>query len=412
MWNKSRLVDKILHEALNENLGKLIELAKKYDYNTFLDKTDSVVRIYDILYRGMTDGDRLTDFSFMTDYIGHARGYGDDNVDGIIYEYNDVLTFNDAVFNNLRKSFSNISKKELNSIYSYYFSNDKLLDAMGEEYGNEKSVINFVFKFIKSDISYIKVQQNKVKNDLLIPIMLHYAKQINKNIISFLGGDYSDYGGANEYVVRDITKYKKLSDIWKNANKQELSETIIRESLSQLNEVEQSNYNKFPLTSLVSFAKRFSDFKVFSNWYSLELNHGYYWHLTDNKNFTVRNDVSPRDMSSMAFGSSNTHDGDLMITGDLEYWDENYNTDPESWKRNIKRNYVALFDATNLDPKALTQVSRGFGNEIYLDKSDAQKLKLIGVYDLKYAKQLNKKFENIIPQSEKELNSLWRFANK
>jgi hypothetical protein len=174
-------------------------------------------------------------------------------------------------------------------------------------------------------------------------------------------------------------------------------------------EIKNIKYSKFPLSSLYLFAKKFNNFKDFSHWYSLEHNHGYYWHLTHNKNFKPSDLIAPRDMSSMS-DSNNDDYGALMITSDLEYWDEHYNTDPRTWKRDVKRNYVALFDATNIEPENLKQVGRGFGNEFYLDKSDAQKLKLIGIYDLKYAKQLDKKFHSIIPQTEKELYDLWKYS--
>lgn len=203
---------------LNENVNsypKLLDLAKLYDYETFLKKSDSVTSIYNILYRGMYDQE-LTDNSFFTDYIGHATQYGD-YVDGIIYN-DDILYFDDNTFNNLRRSFETITKKELNNIYILYFRNHKLYDAMVGEYSDEASVIKFVANFLKSNIPYTKVQQNKVKNDLLIPIMLHYAQMKGKNIIQFVGGDYIDYGGADEFVVNDITKYTKLSDIWKSVN--------------------------------------------------------------------------------------------------------------------------------------------------------------------------------------------------
>ncbi|HAT76451.1 MAG TPA: hypothetical protein DCS19_06310 [Flavobacterium sp.] len=209
-----------IREYLNENVNnytKLTDLAKQHDYETFLKKTDSLTSIYNILYRGMYDKE-LTDKSFFTDYIGHATQYGD-YTDGIIYNNNnDVLYIDDNTFNNLRKNFEDISKKELNDIYSYYFKNHKLFDAMDGEYSDEISVIKFVSNFLKSNIPYTKVQQHKVKNDLLIPIMMYYAQIKGKNIIQFVGGDYSDYGGADEFVVNDVSRYNKLSDIWKSVN--------------------------------------------------------------------------------------------------------------------------------------------------------------------------------------------------
>jgi len=202
----------------NKKYDKLIQLAKNYDYNTFLSKTDNLTSFYNILYRGMYDGDELSDKSFMTDYVGHAKEYGD-YVDGIIVgDHQDILYIDDDIFNNLRDELKNVDRKKLYNIYEYYFTNNKLFDAMVDD--DENSVIDFVYNFIKkSKVPYSKVQKNKIKNDLLIPIMLYYAESKGKNIISFLGGDYGDYGGADEFVVNDISKYIKLSTIYKNSIK-------------------------------------------------------------------------------------------------------------------------------------------------------------------------------------------------
>lgn len=167
--------------------------------------------------------------------------------------------------------------------------------------------------------------------------------------------------------------------------------------------LEHKKYNKFPLNSLVRFAKYFNDYKDFSRWYSIELNHGFYWHITDNDKFEVSNDISPRDMSSMSFGNKNINNGDLMITSDFDNWDEYYNDEINT----KKRNYAVLFDASELNPNVLKQVNRGFGNEIYLNKIDAKKLKIVGVYDIETARKLNKKLENSIPSSDDELYKLW-----
>ena len=184
--------------------------------------------------------------------------------------------------------------------------------------------------------------------------------------------------------------------------------TTIREYLNE--NINNMDYTKFPLTALVKQAKKFTIFKEFSTFYSIDIYHGYYWHLTDNQEFSISNTTGPRDMSSMSNGGV-TENGAIMLTSNLDYWDEHYNTSKDSWKRDIKRNYVALFDASDVEPKLLKQVGRGFGNEIYLDANTAKKLKQIGVYSLKYAKSLDNKFHNMIPQSEKSLFHLWSFAN-
>jgi len=202
-----QFISNVINEVLNESVntyGKLIKLAKSYDYDTFLSKTDGLSRDYDMLYRGMATGDVLEDGVFMTDYIGHARQYADgDNIDGIIINYSDVLKFTDDVFNDLR---AKLTKLDIKKIYT------------GNRWVGGRSEMSFVYKFIQSKIPYTKIQQDFEKNNLLIPVMLYYAKMMGKNIIKFLGSDYSEYGGADEFVVNDISRYTKLSDIWKKAN--------------------------------------------------------------------------------------------------------------------------------------------------------------------------------------------------
>ena len=208
----------------SENLAGLVALAKASDdYIAFIKKTNSnnyndSIR-YDILYRGMADDNVLTDKSFMTDWWEHARDYGD-TIDGVVLKGNDVLRMTGAEFEKLRDKLGSVTKKELQGIYSYYFKHDKLFDVMEGEYAEGKDVIRFVFDFLRSDVPYTKIQNDKVKNDLMIPVMLHYATKLRgKNVISFVGGDYSDYGGADEFVVDDVSRYTKLSDIWKGAKK-------------------------------------------------------------------------------------------------------------------------------------------------------------------------------------------------
>lgn len=203
-----------LNEKYSNNFQEypeFLEIAKGNSYDVFLDKTDRLTNYYEILYRGMYEGDTLQDFSFMTDYVDHAREYTDDgNVDGIIYDEKDLILITDGVFDSLRIKYRGITKEQLREMYEPYIQN-KMDD-------DEEEVIDFVSKFLKSKTPYTKIQQNFTKNNYLIPIMLEYIKSIGKNILSFWGSDYSDYGGAAEFVVYDMSRYPKLSDIWKSVN--------------------------------------------------------------------------------------------------------------------------------------------------------------------------------------------------
>jgi hypothetical protein len=213
---------KTFYKFMNESVSKdvvldIMKVAKGIDYETFLRKTDSLHQ--NILYRGMVQGDVLQDMCFMTDYIGHAKTYGDGDVDGIVCNDDEILRFNDKTFNNMRRDMRSVNKVQIHKIYVPYFKAYKLFDVMEGEFEEESGVINFVHSFMRSDIPYSKVQKDKIKNDLLIPIMQHYASTKGKNIIMFAGGDYADYGGADEFVVNDVGRYQTLKNIWNKANK-------------------------------------------------------------------------------------------------------------------------------------------------------------------------------------------------
>jgi hypothetical protein len=186
-----------------------------------------------------------------------------------------------------------------------------------------------------------------------------------------------------------------------------MKKIVITESqLKSLTE-QLANYNKFPISALIKQAKNFDDFQDFSHFYSINIYHGYYWHWTNNPNFQLSTDVAPRDMSSMNAGTG-ANKGSIMLTSDMMYWDAHYN---QYEKGKISRPYAVLFDATDINPKYLKQVSRGFGNEVYLFPEQAKQLKQIGVYKRDNAKAIDRRLHNMIPQSEEELYKIWEFAH-
>lgn len=60
------------------------------------------------------------------------------------------------------------------------------------------------------------------------------------------------------------------------------------------------NYNRFPLNVLVKHARHFQTFKDFEKFYTLDIGHGYYWHITEDPDFKPSSEISPRDMSSLS----------------------------------------------------------------------------------------------------------------
>jgi hypothetical protein len=200
-------------------LDPLYKIAKGNDYNTFLDKTDSLVYNYNILYRGSSEYDRvLFNECFMTDYIGHAREYGED-IDGILYDKNDLIYFDNYTFNEQTEYFEDFEDldKIIKEVYEPYFKKYGVHTI--EINDNIISVEKFVYIFLRKNINFKNACKNCKVSDALVPIMLYYAKKKNKNIISFLGSDYQLYGGADEYVVNDVSRYITLKDIWTKSNK-------------------------------------------------------------------------------------------------------------------------------------------------------------------------------------------------
>jgi len=196
------------------NTNQIQSIAKGIQYDEFVKKTDGM----DILYHG-DDSYNLNNMTFFTDYCNHAYEYGN-YVNGIIVSFspNTILYFDDNEFNELRKYYSNFSIQDLkqNSIANSLISNGIL---------NKNNLMSAI-KFIKGNKSYESIQGNPSINDSLIPFMLYYASAKGKNIISFIGSDYSEYGGQNEFVVNDVSIYPTLREIWEDVN----SNTSLNES--------------------------------------------------------------------------------------------------------------------------------------------------------------------------------------
>jgi len=152
---------------------------------------------------------------------------------------------------------------------------------------------------------------------------------------------------------------------------------------------------------LLNSALRFKDFDDFSKDYSINGNHGIYYHLTDIPEWHYAASLGARDMSSMGSGTV-LQQGSLMITADLSYWNEYYNSE------SVTRPYVAILDVSDI-PK-LNTVERGFGHEIYLTPADAALLKTVTVLPLEKALIYEKNYNTYIPQSKEELRSLWEEA--
>jgi hypothetical protein len=209
-WFDKKSISESKISVQDQHYDKLRNLAIGRTFDEFLDKTDSVAFDYDMLYRGSIDGS-IPDESFMTDYIGHAREYGD-KVDGLLYNRSDLLYFDDIIFDNLRSYLrGKLSMEAIRSLYAPYFRT-KLIDGMRGDLDTEDKVIEYVYHMINSTDSFEDAIKSKEGLDSLVPLLTHYAKSKGKNIISFYGNDYD--GDQLEFVVIDPDRYIKLSDFY------------------------------------------------------------------------------------------------------------------------------------------------------------------------------------------------------
>lgn len=224
---------KLFENYNNDN--KLKELAQNSDdYQNFLENIETKSGLF-ILYRGLEY--RMENKSFFADELAHAEQYAG-YVDGLIIpNTREIMHYDNRVFSELKeemhitltgnydysyfeeykneiKDFEYILKERIREIYSFYFKGDKLGDAMYQADCDENCVVDFVYDFcFESSKLYSSVSQTK-SNDFLIPLMLHISTKVldaPKNIISY---DSVSFHGSVEYVVEDVSKYVKLSDIW------------------------------------------------------------------------------------------------------------------------------------------------------------------------------------------------------
>ena len=157
------------------------------------------------------------------------------------------------------------------------------------------------------------------------------------------------------------------------------------------------------LLGLAAEVRKYPTFEEFERAFLRDIKHGTYWHLTDNQNFIIDPAKGPTDMSSMS--TQRMTPGALMITSDLSHWIDFYNTDPETGEEAINRPYAALIDMTEVESEDYKQVSRGFGNEFFIH--DPSKAKVIGVYPLEQAIQIDSRNHNALPQNREKMRQFY-----
>ena len=189
-----------LVEAMGNDFVSLAQKCQTVD--EFIRRTDGM----DALYRGHSGGP-VENNSFFTDYVGHAGEYGD-TIDAYGFDFHDVFFFNNEHFDEMRNAYRALSPKAFTTLYR--------ASLVGNRFALEyENALPAVRSFIRSTEPYSTICSNYPDNDKLIPLMQYYALTARGcNIIGFLGGDYGDYGGQNEYVVGDISRLTNLRQLY------------------------------------------------------------------------------------------------------------------------------------------------------------------------------------------------------
>lgn len=210
------------------------------------------------------------------------------------------------------------------------------------------------------------------------------AKTKSKDSAYQMVSEYSKLPNVTEIVIEkypNVAKYyRKETEGWK----------LKRESKGAW----AKEYKGIPpiLKPLAKEAYKYKSADEYTQAFLRDINHGIWFHVTDNPNFKVSKSISPKDYSSMAGGSDGIKG--LMVTGDL---------DAEAV--NMKgRDYVAVLDLSEVPSKYIKQVSRGFGNEMFLPEEVLDKVKVSRVVKKKsaiaYANRYQRALESEIRSGE------------
>jgi len=248
-------------------------------------------------------------------------------------------------------------------------------------------------------------------------------------------GKYNDYFRlAGETESRNVTRRRNMTEAERRATLLETTEDVKRKKqvVSGVKEqTEAARYKILPTTAETAEAERqykeveakykgvdpvkafkkdilnplkrealkYDNFEDFSRAYSIYVQHGLYYHITDNPNFKYDPNAE-----SLDYIGGNSKKGALMVSGELLNWDATFN--PEDHPHT--RNYVAVYDLG--DAKYDLWHGRGFGGENYLTPEEAAKAVQLDFLTMEEAKKLYNKYNKAIPQSKEELHKLWTDA--
>lgn len=191
-----------------EELMGFLRMARENDtVEGFIRATDG----WSVLYRGHSGGE-VEDNSFFTDYVGHAESYTDETgrIDAYAFDPRDVLMFDDVRFDEMRFVYMRLDARKLKETYRAALVGNRFMpDLMKRE------TLDALYEILQGDTPYSDMSADPGRNDILIPLMQHYAREVKgRNIIAFVGGDFGDFGGQNEFVVGRVTELTDLRRLY------------------------------------------------------------------------------------------------------------------------------------------------------------------------------------------------------
>jgi hypothetical protein len=198
----------LLETELPEELRGFVRIALAHDtVEGFIDATDG----WPVLYRGHF-GNEIEDNSFFTDYVGHARSYIDETgrIDAYAFDPRDALMFDDIRFDEMRFAYMRLDARELEETYRAALAGNRFMpDLMNRE------TLDVLYEILQGDTPYSDMSADPGRNDILIPLMQHYAREVKgRNVIAFVGGDFGDFGGQNEFVVGRVAELTDLRRLY------------------------------------------------------------------------------------------------------------------------------------------------------------------------------------------------------
>lgn len=152
-----------------------------------------------------------------------------------------------------------------------------------------------------------------------------------------------------------------------------------------------------PLQQLKNDAQNAGSFENFKKGWISDIKHGKYYHVTENPNFQIEQNLGPRDMSSMSSGRPSV--GSLMITSDPAAWAEYYGQ---------SRPYISEIDVSQIPYKELKQNDRGMGNEFFIE--NAKNAKVVKTSSVEKMLKAHEEYMKKLPQNEAELRKIYEEA--